>query len=158
MVAGVWEFVVNRRSNRLDSLMISAASVLSAAFLLRVVGQAAQRWMPHAWLPPVDEWQGSGMPYPILLGAQIVILTLLAFVLISMAQGRRVMGRLACRAVIGVGVVYFAIMAIRLMAGILWLPENHWFTAWISIKLHLALASIALIWGWHQLRVGTDPD
>ena len=67
--------------------------------------------------------------------------------------GRRVMGRRMNWAAIGVGVVYFGVMAVRLLVGLFWRPESVWFTAWISTSFHLTLASVVLIWGWQQLRV-----
>ena len=144
---------MSRQPDIIGRLLTGAATVLSVAFLLRVVGQAVQRWMPQAWLPPFSEWQGSAIPYPVLLGAQIAILGILAFVLTRMARGRQVMGRRTSHVMIGAGIVYFAVMATRLLAGIFWLPESQWFTAWISTSFHLVLACIVLIWGWHQLRI-----
>jgi len=143
---------VSRRPDRTDCLLTSTAMVLSVAFMLRVVGQAVQLWVPQSWLPPFSEWQGSAIPYPFLLAAQVVILGVVAFVLTRMAQGRRMLGRRACFVVIGAGAVYFAVMAARLLLGIFWLTDSQWFTAWISTSFHLVLASVVLIWGWQQLR------
>ena len=144
---------MSRRSDRTDRLLTSAAVVLSVAFMLRVVGQAVQLWVPQSWLPPFSEWQGSAIPYPLLLAAQVVILGIVAFVLTRMAQGRRMLGRRTCFVVIGAGAVYFAVMAARLLVGLFWLTENQWFTTWISTSFHLVLASVVLIWGWQQLRL-----
>ena len=143
---------------RMDAMLTCAAVAISVAFLLRVVGQAVQRWMPQGWLPPFGEWQGSAIPYSALLGAQVVILSLLVFALRCMAQGRRVMGQRMSRAVIGAGAVYFGVMAVRLLVGLFWLPESMWFTAWISTSFHLALASVALLWGWQQMRISRSEN
>ena len=62
---------------------------LTIAFLLRVIGQAVQRWSPVKFLPPFDDWQGSGLPYPVLFGAQIVILVVAALVLRRMRRDGR---------------------------------------------------------------------
>ncbi len=139
-------------TNRIDRLLLGTAIVLSLAFLLRVIGQATQRWTPQRWLPPFDAWQGSGMPYPVLLAFQVAILALLAFVMTRMAQGRRMMGPRASRALIGLGAVYFAVMALRLWAGLAIWTDTHWFTSWISIAFHLVLATIVMLWGWHQVK------
>ena len=146
------------RPDRTDRLLTGMAAVLSVGFLLRVIGQAVQRWLPQPWLPPFSEWQGSAIPYPGLLAAQIVILGILAFVLTGMARSQRVMGWRTSRAVIGAGSLYFAVMAARLLLGMFWLTESQWFTAWISTSFHLVLASIMLMWVWHQLRAGADGD
>lgn len=136
----------------IDRLLVGAASVLAFAFLLRVIGQAVQRWSPVTFLPSFDAWQGSGLSYPVLLACQIAILAALAFVLARMAQGRCMLGRRAGWIVVGFGVLYFGTMATRLLIGLTIAPGSHWFTAWISTALHLALAAIIIIWGWHQLR------
>ena len=143
----------SRVKGRFDHLRTVTVAVLSFAFLLRVVGQAIQRWMPQGWMPPFEEWQGSAIPYPVLLGAQVVILALLVVVLRWMAQERTMMGRRMSRAVIGAGSVYFGMMAMRLLVGFFWLRESVWFTAWISTSYHLVLASVVLLWGWQQMRV-----
>jgi hypothetical protein len=47
---------------------------LTFLFALRVAGQAIQRWAPQSFLPPFDAFQGSNLPYFVLLGSQIVTL------------------------------------------------------------------------------------
>ena len=47
---------------------VVAVAALSAAFLVRVAGQAVQRWFPQGFLPPFEAWQGSGIPYPCAAG------------------------------------------------------------------------------------------
>ena len=141
-------------TNRIDRLLVCAAIVPSMAFLLRVIGQAVQRWTSQPWLPPFDAWQGSGMPYDVLLVIHVAILVLQACVLTPMAQGRRMMGLRASRALIALGAGYFAVMALRLLVGLAIWTDTHWFTSWISIAFHLALATIIMLWGWRELRVG----
>ncbi len=140
-------------TNNIDRLLVGAAMILSMAFLLRVIGQAVQWWVPQPWLPPFDAWQGSGIPYPVLLAFQAAILVLQAYVLTRMAQAHRMMGLRASRALIVLGAVYFAVMALRLLAGLAIWTDTHWFTSWISIVFHLVLATIVMLWGWHQVEV-----
>lgn len=135
-----------------DVLTISAASALSIMFLLRVLGQVIQRWFPVEFLPPFEAWQGSGLPYPVLLTAQVVILGLLAAAIRGIVHGRRVLTDKASRVVLVIGFTYFAIMAARLILGLTLLGDSRWFTAWISTALHLDLAAIVILWGWDQLR------
>ncbi len=139
-------------TNRIDRLLVGTAIVLSMAFLLRVIGQAVQRWTPQPWLPPFDAWQGSGMPYHVLLAFQVTILVLQAYVLTRMAQGRRMMGMRASRVLIALGAGYFAVMALRLLVGLAIWTDTHWFTSWISTAFHLVLATIVMLWGWHQVK------
>ena len=143
---------MKRTGDRTDIALSILVGILAAAFLLRVAGQAIQRWAPQSFLPQFEAWQGSGLPYPLLLACQVVILVALALAIFGMARGRRVLGRKAGRAVIAVGALYFITMAARLLLGLTIWPDVHWFTAWISTTLHLALASIVMLWGWHQSR------
>ncbi len=135
-----------------DVLTIGAVSMLSVVFLLRVAGQAIQRWFPVEFLPPFEAWQGSGLAYSVLLACQVVILGLLATAIRGMVRRRRMLGATASRCVVVIGFVYFAGMALRLILGLTVFDDNRWFTAWISTALHLDLAAIVILWGWDQLR------
>ena len=141
-----------------DALTISAVSMLSVVFLLRVAGQAIQRWFPVEFLPPFEAWQGSGLPYFVLLACQVAILALLASVIRGMMRQRRVLSATASRCVMVIGFVYFAGTALRLILGITVFDDNRWFTAWISTALHLDLAAIVIIWGWDQRRRSATVD
>ncbi len=63
-----------RASSRREPWAVVAVAALSLAFLVRVAGQAIQRWFPQEFIPPFESWQGSGISYPALLAGQIVIL------------------------------------------------------------------------------------
>ncbi len=63
-----------RATSRREPWAVVAVAALSLAFLVRVTGQAIQRWFPEESLPPFEAWQGSGTSYPALLAGQIVIL------------------------------------------------------------------------------------
>lgn len=139
-------------SCRLESLTLAAVSALSVVFLLRVAGQAIQRWFPVEFLPPFEAWQGSGLPYSVLLACQIVTLALLTSTIRGMVRQRRVLSATASRCVVVIGFVYFSGMGLRLILGVTLFDGNRWFTAWISAALHLDLAAIVILWGWDQLR------
>ena len=130
-------------------------ALLTIAFVLRVVGQVVQRWSPVDFLPPFDEWQGSSLPYPVLLGAQIAILAVAGYVIWRMSQGATVIGSSLIRPVMIFGVLYFAVMASRIVLGLTTLPDVDWFTAWISSSFHLVLAVQVLIIGAYQRKTST---
>lgn len=50
---------------------------LTALFALRVFAQALQYWAPIDSLPDVAAFQGSNLPYPVLLSSQLLILLLM---------------------------------------------------------------------------------
>ena len=54
--------------------------LLMMAFAMRVLGQALQRWAPQPLLPPFDAFQGSNLPYWLLLSVQLVILVVMTIV------------------------------------------------------------------------------
>src|SRR5215211_7170591 len=60
---------------------------LSLLFVLRVAGQALQRWAPQPFLPPFDSFQGSSLPYGLLLAAQLAIIAFMASVSWRVAMG-----------------------------------------------------------------------
>ena len=140
-------------TTRRELWSIVAVAALSAAFLVRVAGQAVQRWFPQEFLPSFEAWQGSGMPYPALLACQIVIIALLGVAICSMVHRARLLSATGSRFVIVIGCAYFALMLARLALGLTVLGDSGWFTAWISVLLHLSLAVIVILWGRDQLRL-----
>ena len=62
---------------------------ICALFAARVAAQAMQRWSPLPFLPPASAFQGSALPYAILLPAQLAILaTMLRIVFSFFLPGR----------------------------------------------------------------------
>lgn len=121
-----------------------AATVL---FALRVAAQVVQRWAPVAWLPPAGAFQGSGLPYPLLLTAQLAILALML-----RAGGRLAAGVLVPRVVLGrrlcaCGVLYLTLSLARLAVGLAAPEAAAWFRAWIPGLFHLVLAGFVLTLG-----------
>ena len=57
--------------------VVALLGLLTLLFAARVLGQALQRWWPQSFMPPFDAFQGSGLPYPVLLFAQLIILALM---------------------------------------------------------------------------------
>ena len=124
--------------------------LLTTAFLLRVFGQAVQRWSPVEFLPRFNDWQGSSLPYAVLLGAQIAILAIAVYVTWKMATGANVVGARWTGRILIFGIIYFATMAIRIVLGLTLLPDVDWFTSWISSSFHLVLAVKVVLIGVYQ--------
>lgn len=127
---------------------------LSVLFALRVLAQLVQAVYEVPFLPPFGAWQGSGLPYPVLLGSQVVILVLVVLALWQVRRGTinpRPWQYLGCFAL---GGIYFAVMAFRLVAGLTFLAENEWFASSIPALFHVILASLILILGHYLLIQG----
>lgn len=110
---------------------------LTFLFSLRVAGQAIQRWAPQPWLPPFDAFQGSHLPYSVLLGSQVLILSAMVFCNLRRPAGGR--------ALFWIGVIYMTGSLARIVIG-LTVPDAHsWFHAWISGVFHIVLAAYLLV-------------
>ena len=131
-----------------------ALTGLGLAFLARVSGQAVQKWAPVSFLPPFDDFQGSGLPYPALLTAQIAILVTTVVVAVRMRRGKSLLTPRLVVPVTVAGVIYLAVMAVRLVLGLSVLSHSGWFSTWIPTVFHLVLASEVLLIGAYQRRAG----
>ena len=131
-----------------------ALTGLGLAFLARVLGQAVQKWAPVSFLPPFDDFQGSGLPYPALLTAQIAILVTTVVVAVRMRSGKSLLSPRLVVPVHVAGVIYLAVMAVRLVLGLSVLSHSGWFSPWIPTVFHLVLASEVMLIGAYQRRAG----
>lgn len=127
-----------------------AVTALTVAFAARVAGQALQRWAPVSFLPPFDDFQGSGLPYPALLAAQIVILAVALAVIARMHGNKGLVGARLIMPVAVLGALYFTVMAVRLVLGLSVLSHSEWFSTWIPTVFHLVLAAKLLLISAYQ--------
>ena len=129
---------------------------LAALFALRVLAQAVQWVGPVPFLPPFDAWQGSGLPYPALLGSQLLIVALLARAL-QVVRSRSIRpASWKHRACFILGGAYFAAMAFRLVAGLTFLSDVDWFAESLPALFHLVLAAFVLLFGHYVYSSGRD--
>jgi len=135
-------------------------SALLALFCFRVAAQLVQAVHTLPFLPPFWDWQGSALPYPLLLGAQVVIIAGFAWFIGRVARGGL---KPKCWQVHGCllfGAIYFGIMAMRLVAGLTVLAQTPWFAKPLPALFHLVLASFVLVFGhylwtaWRRGRTG----
>ena len=120
-------------------------ATLTALFAARVGAQAVQRWVPLHFLPPFGAFQGSSLPYSLVLPAQLLILALMCriawrthkCVLQRRPRSRRILAIL--------GSIYFATMLARLLVGITVPGAPVWFRTPISSVFHLVLATFVLV-------------
>jgi len=125
---------------------------LSTLFAGRVLGQAVQRWMPQPFLPPFEAFQGSNLPYWLLLSFQLSILAVMVRV-----AWRVQTDRLAPRRRVGfwlawAGAVYMAVALGRIAVGLAVPDANAWFKTWIPAFFHVVLAAFVLVVSLYHLR------
>ena len=117
---------------------------LTALFALRVAGQALQRWAPIEGLPHFGDFQGSGLPYGLLLGVQLVILAVMLWLVRGVAAGTPRPHPHSARVLGWIGGLYMAGSLARIGAGLALRDPPPWFTAWIPAFFHVVLAAFVL--------------
>ena len=127
---------------------------LTVLFILRVLAQAVQWAGPVAFLPEFDAWQGSGLPYPALFASHVVIISLLIRVLLLVRADAVRPATWKHNACFILGGVYFAVMAVRLVAGFTLLSDVEWFASALPSLFHVVLASFILLFGHYLYRAG----
>jgi len=121
--------------------------LLTGLFALRVSGQFVQSCFHTDWLPAFEQWQGSRLPYPLLLTIQGLILVIQCRVNFKAAAGSLIPTPPLGLLLLVLGAIYFITMAIRLAVGLSLYPEHPWFGKWIPALFHLVLASYLLLLG-----------
>ena len=125
-------------------------AVLSALFALRVIGQLLVVVRAPRWLPPMDQWYSGLLPYPRLLATQLVICLGMA-VLIGGLVGRAgwAVGPwpLVGAALVPIGYVYAAAMAVRYAVRMASRPDQRWLGGCIPIVFHVVLATWIVVLG-----------
>ena len=117
---------------------------LAGLFSARVLGQAVQNWAPLPFLPAFEAFQGSGLPYPLLLSAQIAILGWMCRLAWRVSAGALIPRPRAGRVLAWAGWLYFFCMLARLVVGLAFDTASAWFEAWIPAVFHLVLAAFVL--------------
>src|SRR5690606_13990011 len=115
------------------------------AFGVRVLAHAFQVVAATDRLPPVAAWQGSGLPYPLLLLSQLTILAVMGWSLVRVARGQPVFPAGRAGWALALGALYFAAMAFRLLAGLTVLADVPWFAAPLPTSFHLVLALFLML-------------
>ena len=133
---------------------------LTALFALRVLGQAIQHWAPLPVLPAFGDFQGSNLPYPMLLGIQLAILALMVGASWRHAAGKLARRPLAARVLHAFAAIYFTASVLRILVGVFHPDAGPWFTAWIPAFFHLVLAGFVwtLALSYAQDATGNRPD
>lgn len=126
-------------------IYVTVLRILLLLFCLRVVGQLVQVVSPVAWLPPLSAWQGSKLPYPVLLALQLVIIFLMFRGIRRHASGSSRRRPHLGKWLLFLGAAYFLVMAARLIIGVTDFSGHPWFHRPIPALFHLVLASFVLL-------------
>jgi hypothetical protein len=127
-------------------------ALLAGLFSLRVAGQAVQHWAPQDFLPDFDAFQGSSLPYPVLLMFQLVILAWMARTILRVARGSATPNRRLGRWLAWLGGLYMAGSILRIVVGLAIPSAPAWFSTWIPALFHLVIAGFVVVAGDFHLR------
>jgi hypothetical protein len=128
--------------------------LLSLLFALRVLGQAVQRWAPQPFLPPFDAFQGSNLPYWLLLLSQLIILGAMLRFAWRVQAATWVPSVRAGQVLTWAGWTYMAGSLGRIAVGLGVPAAPAWFTTWIPALFHVVLATyVVALAGCHRQRV-----
>ena len=125
----------------------------SCAWSLSVLFAA---WMPQPFLPPFEAFQGSSLPYWLLLSFQLLILVVMVRVAWRVQTDRLVPSRRVGLWLAGAGAVYMAFALGRIAVGLAVPDADAWFKTWIPAFFHLVLAAFLPVVSLYHLR-GTAP-
>ena len=118
---------------------------LSFIFSLRIIAQYLQLNRDLDGLPRFDLWHTDTMPYPVLLGLQILIFLTMLTVTWGVSPNTR-RPRLG-RALKIAAFVYALAMFLRMVVGFLELSSSSWFDGAVSSAFHFILAAFLLTLG-----------
>lgn len=121
--------------------------VLLILFSGRVLAQLIQAWVPVRFLPPFDAWHSGVLPYPALVLIQLIIIGLCLGAVWNVLAGSVVLSPRKGRILLALGLVYFGVMALRLVVGVFLVPDHFWFGARLPTLFHLVLAAFVLLYG-----------
>jgi len=137
------------RTGRVAAIALSALLLL---FIGRVAAQLWQYFWPTDALPPFAQWQSGSLPYSVLVPAQLVIIAVSLWVIAAISRGKLGRYRRTGNALLALGVVYFAFMIFRLIAGFTFLKDVPFFAAPLPTMFHYVLATMLIIVGAHLRR------
>ncbi|MFC7289400.1 hypothetical protein ACFQPC_15235 [Herminiimonas glaciei] len=126
--------------------------LLASLFLVRVVGQAVQYWFPLAALPAFGDFQGSSLPYALLLSIQLLMLAFMYRAAWRLGSGKLRPNSRVGRWLMALGTIYMAGSLLRIMIGLTVTDAMAWFTSWIPAMFHVVLAAFILTLAIFHLR------
>ena len=128
--------------------------VCLAVFVFRVTAQLIQKFYSFDFLPPFEAWYSGALAYNWLLASQIIIITVMIWVISAFARGSVKPKRKLGFWLVIFGSSYFAVMLLRLIAGFTFAANHYWFGAHIPAFFHIVLATFILLVGHFHFKYG----
>lgn len=130
---------------------------LSFVFSLRIIGQLIQYFNAVEWLPRLEVWQGSSLPYGFLLLSQLIILFIMIRITRQHISGLVQKDSIKGRWLLALGTLFFFGMTARLVIGLVNLSAHPWFHKPLPAFFHLVLAAfVLLLSAFHMNWIGKN--
>jgi hypothetical protein len=117
---------------------------LTVLFFARVLGQAMVEFFGARFMPDSAEWDSGLLPYPVLLGVQVAILGIMAWIDIGVTRARGAFAKprpKLGRFLLIFSIVYASVMVVRyFVSGALQPQRWFWPRPTIPILFHFVLA------------------
>jgi hypothetical protein len=127
--------------------------LFTVLLLGRVVGQLVVATRAPRWLPPMERWQSGLVPYPLLVVAQALVLSLMVWISRDFSRGagfwvepRPVLGAAA----LWWSYLYFGAMIVRYIRRMVRRPDQRWLGGTIPIIFHSVVAAFQWTFGFYQ--------
>lgn len=127
---------------------------LAALFALRVVAQPLALAVNSRFLPRFESWHSGLLPYPLLVGTQLLILAWLLTTARRVSRAAVQPGRTLGRFLLGAAGIYGVTMLARLVLGATLLRDERWFASPVPTVFHLVLAGYLFAYGHLHYRYG----
>ena len=127
---------------------------LTVLFGFRVFAQLIQVWYPIPFLPPFHAWHSGTLPYWVLVLVQLLIFAGCIKIVVNLFNCTIKASVRKGNIYMYLGLIYFAIMCVRLVAGFTVAKEHVWFGAKLPTVFHLVLATFVMIYGHFHLTFG----
>jgi len=128
--------------------------ILAALFALRVAAQPLALVVDAPVLPRFESWHSGLLPYPLLLGTQLLILAWLLTTASRVSRAAVQPSRMFGKLVLAVAGVYGMTMLTRLTLGATVLSHARWFASPVPTAFHLVLAGYLFVYGRVHYRHG----
>lgn len=133
-------------------IYVIVLSILLALFCFRVLAQLLRLYIEVPFLPPFDAWQSGAVPYKGLLVSQILIIVFYGWILQRLVSGRIRPSRKQGWIFFIIGLIYFLVMAVRLLIGLAGLSEHYWFRSYLPTLFHFVISGYLIVVGYFHLQ------
>ena len=131
-------------------LAVKILLLLLLLFCFRVLAQFVQLSDGLSFLPGFDAWHSASIPYPALLGSQLLIIFVSVFVIRKIHNGSYRANSTRSKILFWLGWLYFISMFARFILSITIMQSHAWFGATLPAIFHMVLALFLLVLGSYE--------